>query len=141
MKRLSPGFLRLPPGREPAPSWRPTGNPQVIPLAFKLAANGGRIVLTGALEEPVTLRFHQEFIRRELSLLAAFQPFNPTSENLYWRWTQQANRRLLLEQLQDGSLRVDEMLTTRIPGNHAPQIYERIKEGDTELLGVLLEWN
>jgi 2-desacetyl-2-hydroxyethyl bacteriochlorophyllide A dehydrogenase len=117
------------------------GNPQVIPLAFKLAANGGRIVLTGALEEPVTLRFHEEFIRRELSLLAAFQPFNPTNENIYWRWTQQANRRLLLEFLQNGWLKVDEMLTHRIPGSQAPEIYERIKAGDTDLLGVLLDWN
>jgi 2-desacetyl-2-hydroxyethyl bacteriochlorophyllide A dehydrogenase len=117
-----------------------TGNPQVIPLAFKLAANGGRIVLTGALEEPVTLRFHEAFIRRELSLLAAFQPFNPTSENIYWRWTQQANRRLLLDLLQDDRLRVDEMLTHRFPASQAPQIYERIKAGDTDLLGVLLEW-
>lgn len=116
------------------------GNPQVIPLAFKLAANGGRIVLTGALEEPVTLRFHEEFIRRELSLLAAFQPFNPTGENLYWRWTQQANRRLLLEFLHDGRLQVDEMLTLSVPANQTPQIYERIKAGDTDLLGVLLQW-
>jgi len=117
-----------------------TGNPQVIPLAFKLAANGGRIVLTGALEEPVTLHFHEAFIRRELSLLAAFQPFNPTGENIYWRWTQQANRQLLLDLLQDGRLRVDEMLTHRIPASQAPQVYERIKAGDTDLLGVLLEW-
>ena len=117
-----------------------TGNPQVIPLAFQLAANGGRIILTGALEEPVTLRFHEHFIRRELSLIAAFQPFNPTGENLYWRWTQQANRRLLLGWLADGKLRVDEMLTHRFPASQAPEIYERIKAGDPDMLGVLLEW-
>lgn len=116
------------------------GNPQVIPLALKLAANGGRIVLTGALEEPVTLRFHEEFIRRELTMAAAFQPFNPTSENLYWRWTQQANRSLLLDLLATGKLRVDEMLTHRFPASQAPQVYERIKAGDTDMLGVLLDW-
>jgi 2-desacetyl-2-hydroxyethyl bacteriochlorophyllide A dehydrogenase len=118
-----------------------TGNPQVIPLAFQIAANGARLVLTGALEEPVTLRFHAEFIRRELSLIAAFQPFNPTSENLYWRWTQQANRQLLLELLAEGRLRVEEMLTHRFPASAAPQVYERIRTGDREMLGVILDWN
>ena len=117
-----------------------TGNPQVIPMALKMAGYGGRIVLTGALEEPVTLRFHEEFIRRELSLIAAFQPFNPTTENLYWRWTQQANRRLLLELLAEGRLRVEEMLTHRFPASAAPEVYERIKAGDTDMLGVLLDW-
>lgn len=117
-----------------------TGNPQVIPLAFQLAGNGARIILTGALEEPVTLRLHSEFIRKELSLIAAFQPFNPTSENLYWRWTQQANRQLLLELLAEGRLRVEEMLTHRFPGSAATEVYERIRAGDHEMLGVLLDW-
>lgn len=117
------------------------GNPQVIPLAFKLAANGGRIVTTGALEEEVSISFHKEFIRRELSLIAAFQPFCPITDNIYWRWTQQANRELLLGMLADGGLRVDEMLTHRFPAARAPEVYERIKGGDREMLGVLLEWS
>jgi len=117
------------------------GNPQVLPLAFRLAAEGGRIVAVGALEEPVSISFHKEFIRRELSLIAAFQPFCPTQENLYWAWTQQANRRLLLEMLAEGRLRVSELLTHRFPASHAPEAYERIKAADTSMLGVLLEWN
>jgi 2-desacetyl-2-hydroxyethyl bacteriochlorophyllide A dehydrogenase len=117
------------------------GNPQVIPLAFKLAANGGQIVTTGALEEEVSISFHKEFIRRELSLIAAFQPFCPITDNIYWRWTQQANRRLLLEMLADGRLRVDEMLTHRFPAARAPEVYEHIKGGEREMLGVLLDWS
>ena len=118
-----------------------TGNSKVIPEAFKMAAHGGRIVLTGALEEPVAINFHREFIRRELSLLAAFQPFCPTADNIYWHWTQQANRQLLLELMACGKLRVGELLTHRFPANEAPVVYERIKRGDVEMLGVLLEWS
>jgi threonine dehydrogenase-like Zn-dependent dehydrogenase len=112
----------------------------VIPLAFQLAGNGARIILTGALEEPITLSLHREFIRKELSLIAAFQPFNPTSESLYWRWTQQANRQLLLELLAGDRLRVEEMITHRFPASATPQVYERIRAGDREMLGVLLDW-
>lgn len=116
------------------------GNPRVIPLAFKLAAEGGRIVLVGALEEEVPISFHAEFIRRELSLIAAFQPFNPVRETIYWRWTQQANRRLVLELLARGQLRTDEMLTHRFPAGEAPRVYEQIKAANREMLGVLLQW-
>lgn len=117
-----------------------TGNAQVIPQALKMAANGGRIVLTGALEEEVSISFHAEFIRRELSLLAAFQPFCPVKDNIYWRWTQQENRRLALEMLAAGELRVAEMLTHRFPADKAPKVYERIKAADRDMLGVLLQW-
>lgn len=117
-----------------------TGNAQVIPQALKMATNGGRIVLTGALEEEVSISFHAEFIRRELSLIAAFQPFCPVEDNIYWRWTQQENRRLVLEMLAAGELRVDEMLTHRFPADEAPEAYERIKAADRDMLGVLLQW-
>ena len=118
-----------------------TGNAQVIPQALKMAANGGRIVLTGALEEEVSISFHAEFIRRELSLLAAFQPFCPVEDNIYWRWTQQENRRLVLEMLASGELQVEKILTHRFAADEAPQVYERIREGDRDMLGVLLEWS
>lgn len=116
------------------------GNPQVIPLAFKLAANGGRIVLTGALEEEVSISFHAEFIRRELSLIAAFQPFCPITDNIYWRWTQQENRRLALEWLATGKLRVDEMISHRFPASRVPEVYERVKTADPSMLGILIDW-
>ena len=118
-----------------------TGNPQVIPTTFKMAADGGRIVCVGALEEPVSISFHEEFIRRELTLIAAFQPYCPTIENLYWKWTQGANRKLLLDMIASRKLDVHEMLTHRFPAKAAPEVYERIKTGETAMLGALLEWN
>jgi L-iditol 2-dehydrogenase len=117
------------------------GNPQVIPTAFKFAANGGRVICTGALEQPLTVSLHEKFIRRELSLIAAFQPFCPTEESLYWKWTQQANRELLLRLFASRKLRLNEMLTHHFQASEAPKVYERIKEGDSTMLGVILEWN
>jgi len=118
-----------------------TGNPQVIPVAFKMAGDGGRIVCVGALEEPVSVSFHAEFIRRELTLIAAFQPYCPTTENLYWKWTQGANRKLLLDMIASGKLDVHEMLTHRFQTKRAPEVYERIKQGEAAMFGALLEWN
>jgi 2-desacetyl-2-hydroxyethyl bacteriochlorophyllide A dehydrogenase len=133
--------LRATRGQGPPIILEATGNSRVVLEALKLAAPGGRIVCLGALEEEISINLHREFIRRELSLIAAFQPFCPTTDNIYWRWTQQENRRLLLELLATGKLRVDEMLTHRFRCDRAPQVYERLAQGDKTMLGVLLVWS
>jgi 2-desacetyl-2-hydroxyethyl bacteriochlorophyllide A dehydrogenase len=117
-----------------------TGNVSVLPLAFQLATHGGRIICAGLWEQDQPITISLEFLARELSIIAAHQPHCPVSENLYWTWTQQANRRLLLEMMASGKLHVAEMLTHRFPAQQAPQVYERIKTGDRSMLGVLLEW-
>jgi threonine dehydrogenase-like Zn-dependent dehydrogenase len=117
-----------------------TGNTRVIPQAFKMTAFGGRVVCVGVMEEPYPMALHKDFIQRELSLIAAFQPFCPTVDTIYWHWTQQANRELLLELMAQGKLRVEEMITHRFPANQAPAAYEKIRVGDTEMLGAILQW-
>jgi 2-desacetyl-2-hydroxyethyl bacteriochlorophyllide A dehydrogenase len=117
-----------------------TGNTFVIPMAMKLAANGGRIVCVGVMEEKAPIALHKEFIQRELSLIAAFQPFCPITDNIYWRWTQQENRKFLLDLMQSGKLHVNEMITHRFKAAQAPEAYEKVRVGDTEMLGALLEW-
>jgi 2-desacetyl-2-hydroxyethyl bacteriochlorophyllide A dehydrogenase len=117
-----------------------TGNVSVLPLAFQFAAHGGRIVCAGLWEQDQPIPISLEFLARELSLIAAHQPHCPVTENIYWPWTQQDNRKLLLEMMASGKLRVSEMLTHRFPVQETPLIYERIKAGDRSMLGVLLEW-
>jgi 2-desacetyl-2-hydroxyethyl bacteriochlorophyllide A dehydrogenase len=117
-----------------------TGNTKVIPEAFRMAAIGGRIVSVGIINEDTYFHFYREFQQRELSLIAANQPHCPTSENIYWQWTQQANRQLLLELMAAGKLCFDDLISNRYPASQAPQVYELIREGATDTMGILLDW-
>ena len=117
-----------------------TGNVRAIPEAIKLAAHGGRIICAGLTEGTTPIQFPMEFLARELSLIAAHQPHCPVTENLYWRWTQQANRKMLLDLLAAGKLRVSELVTHRFPASAAPEVYEQIKAYNKDMLGVILEW-
>jgi 2-desacetyl-2-hydroxyethyl bacteriochlorophyllide A dehydrogenase len=117
-----------------------TGNVKVIPLAFKLAAHGGRIVCVGLMEETVPIPFNLEFLSRELSLIAAHQPHCPVTDNIYWQWTQQANREFLMGLLASGKLRVSELISHHYKPAAAPEVYARIKDSDPRMLGVILEW-
>jgi L-iditol 2-dehydrogenase len=117
-----------------------TGNNQVIPKAFKMAALGGRVVTVGIINEDVSFHFHREFMQRELSLLAASQPRCPTTPTPAWRWTQQANRQLLLEWMASGKLEVASLISHRFPARQAPEVYARLVGGDPSLLGIVLDW-
>jgi 2-desacetyl-2-hydroxyethyl bacteriochlorophyllide A dehydrogenase len=117
-----------------------TGNVKAIPQAFKMAAHGGRIICCGLMEETTPIPFNLEFLARELSLIAAHQPHCPTADHIYWQWTQQANRELLLEYLAGGKIHAAEMITHRFKAEDAPQVYQQIKDMDPRMLGVILDW-
>ncbi len=118
-----------------------TGSTAVIAETFRMAAVGGRIVCVGIINENTQFHFYREFMRRELSLIAATQWRCPTSENIYWQWTQQANRQLLLDLMAAGTLRLDELISHRYPAREAPQVYESLHQGSTEAMGILLDWS
>jgi L-iditol 2-dehydrogenase len=118
-----------------------TGNNQVIAQAFRMAAVGGRVATVGIINENVSFSFHREFMQRELTLLAASQPRCPTTSTAAWRWTQQANRKLLLDWMAAGKLEVSSLITHRFPAGDAPAVYARLAGGDPDLLGIVLEWN
>lgn len=128
-------------GKGPSVILEATGNPRAVVQAFKLAAPGARVVCVGILEEPISISLHKDFVMKELSLIAAFQPFCPTVDNIYWHWTQQANREMLLDLMASGKLRTDGLLTDRFTPDRVPEAYEHIRQAETDMLGVLFEWS
>ena len=118
-----------------------TGSTRHIPQNFKLAALGGRIVTVGIVDESVQLQFSKEYMQRELTLLAASQPRCPTTPTIRHPWTQQANRQYLLELMAQGKLKVQDLITHRVPASEAPQLYERLKAVDPGMLGCILNWS
>ena len=91
------------------------------------------------MPERVAVNFFSEFIRKELSPIATFQPLCPTSDGIYYRWPQQRNRRLALQLLAQGVLRVDGLVTNRASYREAPWVYEELRQGNREMIGVLFD--
>lgn len=116
------------------------GHTTILPLAFEYAAIGGRVICIGILEQEVPMHFHKTFIQKELSLIAAYQPLNPTQDTIYWHHTQQANRTLLLDLIAQKKLNVKDIITHRLDVHDAPTFYERLKQQDYSMLGIILDW-
>jgi len=127
------------------------GSPRTLPEAMAMCVTGGRVVAVGVVAGTIALNLCDDFILRELTLVSAQQPINPVIETPYWRFTQQANRAMILKWIACGDLAVGRLVSHRIPWRDAPAFYDRLaqaKDADyeqgtsrnRELLGVLIDW-
>jgi 2-desacetyl-2-hydroxyethyl bacteriochlorophyllide A dehydrogenase len=112
-----------------------------IPLMMRAAAFGARLVVVGSLPKKVEIDPYTELQRRELAILGCFQPLAPIVPHHYFPWTQQLNRRLFLEWLQQGQLKVGHLITHRVPFTAAPQAYKMLERGRPGWTGVILQWS
>lgn len=115
-------------------------SPAAYQMAIDLLRLRGRLVATSAVFEPVAFRINPDIVRRELTILGAHQPKCPVEENAYYPWTQPGNRRAVLEDIRDGRLMVEHLISHRIKPADASVVYQRLCEHDHRYTGVLLDW-
>jgi L-iditol 2-dehydrogenase len=127
------------------------GNPAVLQSCMRVCAPGARVVVMGALVGKVTLDMYSEFIFRELTLIASQQPRNPVEDSIYYHFTGQRNRQMLLDLIRRGAINVRDLITHRFSYREAPQVYRLLGEaknadydamGDVhrDMIGVLFDW-
>ena len=56
------------------------------------------------------------------------------------RWTMEANRELALRLIEDGSLRLEPLISHRVSGEDGPAMFERLATSRESFFGVLLHW-
>jgi len=117
-----------------------TGNPQVIPMALDLAAEGGRVVLLGSPRGKVEIDPYSTIHRRGVTLIGAHDRLSEHPETLQDPWTRERNLDLVLDLLADGSLKADELISHRIRPEEIQETYEALIERPADFLGVLIEW-
>jgi threonine dehydrogenase-like Zn-dependent dehydrogenase len=108
---------------------------------MKIAALGGRVVVVGSIHATAEIRLFDDLQRKELTLVGAWQPRAPIVPHAYARWTQAANRTLFLEQVRDGTLVVDHLITHRARPDEIPALYAELAAGPGDWLGVVFVWD
>ncbi|MHB1485907.1 MAG: zinc-dependent alcohol dehydrogenase [Saccharofermentanales bacterium] len=128
------------------------GNPNILQSCMSVCASGGRVVSLGALAGEIAhLDLFTDFITRELSLVAAQQPMNPTEENIYYHFTKVHEREYILGLMQRKELDVKRLITHRYDYTRIPEVYEILKNGKNadydevthqarDMIGVMLMW-
>ena len=117
-----------------------SGKPAAYPMAVSLARNAGRVIALGSPRGTVEMDFMRDIHLREVDLIGAIQPLTPESDHLYYPWTKDRDRQLLLRMMAAGRLRASDLITHRARPADCQQIYEMLAERPQEALGVVFEW-
>jgi 2-desacetyl-2-hydroxyethyl bacteriochlorophyllide A dehydrogenase len=112
-----------------------TGNPEVASPALKLVGQLGRLILLGSPRGKAELDIYFDIHRKGVSVIGAhtrlisiLDPEGPAK-----------NKKLLFKFFADGSLKVDNLITHKIPARDAAQGYQGLIDKKEEYLGVLLD--
>jgi 2-desacetyl-2-hydroxyethyl bacteriochlorophyllide A dehydrogenase len=118
-----------------------TRTPSTLPVMMKAAAMGGRVLFVGSVMGTVEIDAFTELQLKELSIVGCFQPAAPTEPHHFLPWTQRRNRQLFMGMTAQGSVKLDHLITHRLPYTRAPEAFEMIKRGGTDWLGVVFTWS
>jgi len=117
-----------------------TGKPAVYPLAVKLACTAGRVVALGSPRGTVEFNFLDEVHLREVSILGAIHPRTPEQDHLYFHWTKDRERNLILRLLSEGRMAAEDLITHVARPEQCQEIYTMLADRPERVLGVVFEW-
>jgi threonine dehydrogenase-like Zn-dependent dehydrogenase len=119
-----------------------TGIPSVYPMAVKLACIAGRFVALGSPRGTVEFNFLDELHLREVSMLGAIHPKTPEQDHIYFRWTKDRERNLILRMMADGRLSAEDLATHVAAPEECQDIYTMLADNpqESKALGVLFNW-
>ncbi|MFE5396122.1 zinc-binding dehydrogenase [Streptomyces sp. NPDC056568] len=119
-----------------------TGAPSAFVPALELAARGGRVVLLGSTRGRVeNFDPYSALHLKGLHVIGAHVSTAPKSATVHDRWTEAANRRLILELIRDGALEVDSLITDVVPPDQGGEAFRALAEEPAGHLGVVIDWS
>ena len=84
--------------------------------------------------------FLRDIHLREVDLIGAIQPLTPEADHVYYPWTKDRERRLLLNLIAQGRLSMSDLISHRPQPRDCQSIYEMLADRPGEALGVVFDW-
>jgi L-iditol 2-dehydrogenase len=119
-----------------------TGSPHAFVPALKLAARAGRVVLLGSTRGFVEgFSPYDDAHRKGLTIVGAHVSTTPTSTTAHDKWSEPANRRVLLSLMQERVLDVNPLITHVVSPWEAGAAFAGLAEDPEQYLGVAIDWS
>ena len=119
-----------------------TGHPEPVVSALRIAALGGRVVLLGSTRGLVEqFDAYGDVHLRGLTIVGAHVTTAPTHATVADRWTELANREMILEMMRDRVLDFDPLVTHSVLPEQVPEVYATLAAAPGEHLGVVVDWS
>jgi L-iditol 2-dehydrogenase len=118
-----------------------TGAASAFVPALKLAARGARVILLGSTRGTVEgFSPYSEAHLKGLSIIGAHVSTAPTTATAYDKWTEPANRRVLLSLMQEGLFDVTPLISHDIAPSEAGAAFAGLAGKPEGYLGVEIDW-
>ena len=117
-----------------------SANPKILQTVFESAGQRAKVVMVGSAPGTAEIGLQVELLRRELHVLGAYE-LDLEVPHVYWPWTPQRDRAVVLRRIADQTLAVDHLISHRIPYTQAQEIYARAATGGEGWLGIILTWD
>src|ERR1041384_3965251 len=117
-----------------------TSDPEAIPGQLTLLRPQGRFVILSSPRGATLFDFHDLCNRQSFTIIGAHGFSHPPVETLNNPWTGRRHGELFLDLLAAGKLSVRELISHRLPYQHAPEAYELLASRRAEAMGVVLDW-
>jgi 2-desacetyl-2-hydroxyethyl bacteriochlorophyllide A dehydrogenase len=118
-----------------------TGIPGVYPMAAKLPRTAGRLIALGSPRGTVEMSFFGELHLREVDFIGAFHPITPEQDHIYYPWTKERDRSMILKLMADEvRFPVEHLITHVARPEQCQEIYEMLADEPQDALAVLFDW-
>lgn len=116
-----------------------SGSQEALTLALQIAALRGQIAVIAGHYGTRELDFKTDFQNKELSLIGA-RRLEITERSMVDRWTVSECREEFYRMVLAEQVRVDPLITHCVRPEQAPEIYERLRQREDGMLGVMFDW-
>ena len=132
--------LELTSGRGADVAYGITGHPAVFAPALGLARRFGKVLLLGDAARPHEQHLTSDVISRGVQIIGAHDGYPPTIASDRDRWSHAAMTELFFTYLQQGRMRVGDLVSHHFAPEQAPHAYEMLLRDRSTALGVLFDW-
>ena len=117
-----------------------TGVAALIPQEMDLLHRMGRIVILSSPRGQTQFDFHDYVNSPSHTIIGAHNGSHPQVATPYNPWTPHRNTELLFDLIAAGELRIEHIITHRVPWREAPDAYAMLIADRTQAGAVIVDW-
>lgn len=118
-----------------------TGHPAVLAPATQLVRQLGRVVLLGDSPTPSQQQLGPRVVVDSIAILGMHGTRHPEEASIFSPWSGKEMTALFFDYLQQGRMRVADLITQRCSPREAPRVYADLVRDRSGALGVLFDWS
>ncbi len=107
-----------------------------IQMSMDIVSKGGKVVVVARhTDQPQFSAVGDPYLQKDITLLTSYG-YPPNGQ----RWDRQRSFALTLDLMARGKLAIGGMITHHFPWQALPEVYQRLDQGERELVGVVIDW-